>query len=208
MTKRVYRQYINLVAYIRPWRNWIAQWIPIPEVGGSNPFGRARKQTPHTDVCGVLFFVRRDSNPERVSGVEKACRWHVFSCEVRRGCAARTEDAGRSEAASFFRAGHQAEPGRGFAFRLSLLFYTIPAKLKLSLIISGINISSHLYSKMAKYLFPCLLAVNRPNTQAAFQASFFILLFHSRFQWISILNILLSVLLGIIRFGFRIIFCL
>lgn len=26
---------------IRPWRNWITQQIPILEIGGSNPFGRA-----------------------------------------------------------------------------------------------------------------------------------------------------------------------
>ena len=27
--------------YIRPWRSWITQRIPIPENRGSNPFGRA-----------------------------------------------------------------------------------------------------------------------------------------------------------------------
>ena len=27
--------------YIRPWRSWISQWIPIPKAGGSNPSGRA-----------------------------------------------------------------------------------------------------------------------------------------------------------------------
>lgn len=27
---------------IRPWRNWISQWIPIPKAGGSNPSGRAK----------------------------------------------------------------------------------------------------------------------------------------------------------------------
>ncbi len=31
--------------YIRPWRSWITQRIPIPENGSSNLFGRARKQT-------------------------------------------------------------------------------------------------------------------------------------------------------------------
>ena len=39
-------------AYICPWRNWITQRIPIPENGGSNPFGQAKKDT----LRGVLLF--------------------------------------------------------------------------------------------------------------------------------------------------------
>ncbi len=46
-----------------------------------------------------LFYVLRDSKPERVSSVLKTVRWTVFSYEVRSGCATRMKDA--SEACSF-----------------------------------------------------------------------------------------------------------
>ena len=45
------------------------QQIPILKIGGSNPFGRAKKQS--VTFSDALFFVRRDSKPERVSTVEK-----------------------------------------------------------------------------------------------------------------------------------------
>lgn len=35
--------FLITVLNIRPWRNWITQQIPILEIGGSNPFGRAIK---------------------------------------------------------------------------------------------------------------------------------------------------------------------
>jgi hypothetical protein len=39
-------------AYICPWRNWITQRIPIPENGGSNPFGQAIEKS----TLGRAFF--------------------------------------------------------------------------------------------------------------------------------------------------------
>ena len=59
------------------------------------PPGGPKKESADRKV-GTLFFVRWDSNPERVSDVKKTVRWTVFSREVRRGCAARTQDARRS----------------------------------------------------------------------------------------------------------------
>ena len=42
--------------YIRPWRSWISQWIPIPKAGGSNPSGRANeKACANPQVCACLF---------------------------------------------------------------------------------------------------------------------------------------------------------
>lgn len=35
---------------IRPWRNWITQQIPILEIGGSNPFGRASQVPRHANA--------------------------------------------------------------------------------------------------------------------------------------------------------------
>ena len=78
-------------SYFRPWRSWITQQIPILKIGGSNPFGRAKYQGNTVIFCGVLFFARRDSNPERVSRVKKTARRAVFSGEVRNGFAARTK---------------------------------------------------------------------------------------------------------------------
>lgn len=34
----------NIIRF-RPWRSWITQQIPILKIGGSNPFGRAMKET-------------------------------------------------------------------------------------------------------------------------------------------------------------------
>ncbi len=48
----------------------------------------------------LIVIVKRDSKPERVSGVKKTVRWTVFSCEVRSGYAARTDDAQRHHPAS------------------------------------------------------------------------------------------------------------
>ena len=39
------------------------------------------------------FIGGRDSNPERVSGENKICRWHVLRREVRSGYATRTASA-------------------------------------------------------------------------------------------------------------------
>ena len=62
--------------------------------GGSNPSSPAKKEN-HTFWCGFSFlgngYSMRDSNPERVSGVKKMCRWHIFSREVRSSYAARTD---------------------------------------------------------------------------------------------------------------------
>ena len=42
--------------YIRPWRSWISQWIPIPKAGGSNPSGRTKKKKSH--FCATSSFLR------------------------------------------------------------------------------------------------------------------------------------------------------
>lgn len=52
-------------AYICPWRNWITQRIPIPENGGSNPFGQAKKGHPTGcpfSVCPKGFEADRKEN--------------------------------------------------------------------------------------------------------------------------------------------------
>lgn len=61
-------------AYICPWRNWITQRIPIPENGGSNPFGQA-KIKGHT--WGVLLFWSA-KNPKgfEADRQENATVWH------------------------------------------------------------------------------------------------------------------------------------
>ena len=72
--------------YIRSWRSRITQQIPILKIGGSNPFERAKKK--HLRGSGDVFFYgirRRDSNPERVSGVKKTVRGTVYRREVRDG---------------------------------------------------------------------------------------------------------------------------
>ena len=60
--KRACKNAANGVQYgmfrIRPWRNWISQWIPIPKAGGSSPSGRTKKTGCR--FCGILFF----SDPE------------------------------------------------------------------------------------------------------------------------------------------------
>ena len=69
--------------YIRSWRSRITQQIPILKIGGSNPFERAKKKaSPRQRGCFFYGIRRRDSNPERVSGVKKTVRWTVFSREV------------------------------------------------------------------------------------------------------------------------------
>lgn len=43
---------------IRPWRSWITQRIPIPEIGGSNPSGRAKgdkRIINQVFICVCLF---------------------------------------------------------------------------------------------------------------------------------------------------------
>ena len=61
-------------AYICPWRNWITQRIPIPENGGSNPFGQAKKRTPYGVSFFGLFRIRRDLKPT----VKKMPLWGIF----------------------------------------------------------------------------------------------------------------------------------
>ena len=48
---------------IRPWRNWISQWIPIPKAGGSSPSGRAKKQD--VAFAASCFFSPRGREPPR-----------------------------------------------------------------------------------------------------------------------------------------------
>ena len=50
-------------AYICPWRTWITQRIPIPENGGSSPFGQAKKGHPTGFPFFGLFRIRRDLKP-------------------------------------------------------------------------------------------------------------------------------------------------
>ena len=59
---------------------------------GSNPTRCAIKNNP-SPFGGGYFLSGWDSKPERVSGVKKMCRGHIFSREVRSGYAARTNDA-------------------------------------------------------------------------------------------------------------------
>ena len=59
----------------------------------------SQKSSSHFFVRAA-FFVRGDSNPERVSGVEKTCLRHVFSCEVRSSFAARTGSARQNRCAA------------------------------------------------------------------------------------------------------------
>ena len=59
-------------------------WVRIPPA--------APKRTPSA-IGRRGFFLMWDSKPERVSGVKKTCQWHVFSREVRRSYASRTDDA-------------------------------------------------------------------------------------------------------------------
>ena len=67
----------------------------------SNPRGfeshllRQKRKSPCRKTRAFSFLMG-DSNPERVSGVQKTVRWTVFSREVRSGYAARTDDARRS----------------------------------------------------------------------------------------------------------------
>ena len=56
----------------------------------SHPLRHKNKLSP---FGGSLFFIRGDSNPERVSAVKKTVRWTVFRREVRRSYASRTDDA-------------------------------------------------------------------------------------------------------------------
>ena len=48
--------------YIRPWRSWITQQIPILKNGGSTPFGRAKKDSLWT----VFFYPLRK-------------QWHIIN---------------------------------------------------------------------------------------------------------------------------------
>lgn len=61
-------------AYICPWRNWITQRIPIPENGGSNPFGQAKKGHPTGCPFFGLFRIQRDLKPT----VKKMPLWGIF----------------------------------------------------------------------------------------------------------------------------------
>ena len=76
---------------------------PAKGVGGLKT--RARVQIPPSAPSkkppfGVVFLLGmengRDLKPKRVSSVKKMCRWHIFSCEVCSGYAARTDHARHS----------------------------------------------------------------------------------------------------------------
>ena len=54
--------------YIRPWRSWISQWIPIPKAGGSNPSGRAKKEVTFVYQKLLLFL----SKPQA---------WHIIAAQ-------------------------------------------------------------------------------------------------------------------------------
>ncbi len=60
------RNSLNAKPYIRPWRSWISQWIPIPKAGGSNPSGRARKEVTFVYQKLLLFY------PSRRLGISSA----------------------------------------------------------------------------------------------------------------------------------------
>ena len=57
---------------------------------GSNPTRCAKKRTAPPQG-GAVLLSGWDSKPERVSGVKKTCRWHVFSREVRSSYAAKRQ---------------------------------------------------------------------------------------------------------------------
>ena len=51
--------------FIRPWRSWISQQIPILEAGGSNPSGRAKTKILSILVGRIFvlyysFFIKTD----------------------------------------------------------------------------------------------------------------------------------------------------
>ena len=48
--KKGCNSFLITVLNIRPWRNWITQQIPILEIGGSNPFGRASRVPRHANA--------------------------------------------------------------------------------------------------------------------------------------------------------------
>ena len=58
---------------IRPWRNWISQWIPIPKAGGSSPSGRAKKED--VAFAASSFLARRAQNPHAIL----RCKMQHFS---------------------------------------------------------------------------------------------------------------------------------
>ena len=71
--------------YIRPWRSWITQQIPILKNGGSNPFGRAKQAI--SDFRRLLFyFGARDLKDERHRAT---VRWTVVTASDQAATAAR-----------------------------------------------------------------------------------------------------------------------
>ena len=56
--------------YIRPWRSWITQQIPILKNGGSNPLGRAKK----SKSSDLDFFIHCESN-----GISSAVRLYIIN---------------------------------------------------------------------------------------------------------------------------------
>ena len=67
----------------RPWRNWITQQIPILEIGGSNPFGRANlKGVVSQDTAPFKFFYLTKGFEK--GGLPKAnCNLPVDGCKAR-----------------------------------------------------------------------------------------------------------------------------
>ena len=81
--KKGCNSFLITVLNIRPWRNWITQQIPILEIGGSNPFGRAKKsRSSERD-----FFIQADrlGISSRVSvyiinSLKRVVSHHTFRC--------------------------------------------------------------------------------------------------------------------------------
>ena len=95
--------------YIRSWRSRITQQIPILKIGGSNPSERAKKK--HLRGSGDVFYGirRRDSNPERVSGVKKTVRGTVYRREGRDGYCRIKRRSSRSEYAQHTHSSERAK---------------------------------------------------------------------------------------------------
>ena len=93
--KRACKNAANGVQYgmfrIRPWRNWISQWIPIPKAGGSSPSGRTKKQD--VAFAASCFFGPEGAEPPRNFAKQNAA---LFREGVRnRGRGEQRESAGQ-----------------------------------------------------------------------------------------------------------------
>ena len=78
------------ISYIRRWRSWITQQIPILKNGGSNPFRRAKSKTSQNHAflrCKgrfiVLIFCQKMSGNNRknlnyICIMQTRCRYEIF----------------------------------------------------------------------------------------------------------------------------------